>query len=138
MEIIGKWSNDILYAPYSHSDEVLVFLPNGSGVLEVYNLSLCWYETFTYWVKGNAVNIIGGSYYHYDFHKHRIEKLPARLNFSGQFSLGAGINVYGGAIDILKFENWSYNTIPDRYGRVPSFEPLAYTPPSFQEWVHDD
>jgi len=58
--IVGIWSADSIYGPGAQADTILVFLPDGAGVLEEWNFSLCCYDLFTWQISGDAVlNVTG-------------------------------------------------------------------------------
>jgi len=58
--IVGIWSADAIYGPGAQADTVLVFLPDGSGVLEEWNFSLSYYDLFTWGITdGGRLNITG-------------------------------------------------------------------------------
>jgi hypothetical protein len=45
-ELVGRWSNDVLYGPGAQSDHVLIFKPDGTGRYEFLNWMLCSAELF--------------------------------------------------------------------------------------------
>jgi hypothetical protein len=45
-ELIGIWSADARFGPGAQSDEMLVFKPDGTGWIEVWNFCLCELEFF--------------------------------------------------------------------------------------------
>ena len=58
--IVGIWSADSIYGPGAQADTVLVFLPDGAGVLEEWNFSLSYYDLFTWQIGGDsALNVTG-------------------------------------------------------------------------------
>jgi len=133
MEIVGKWSLDP-FAP-DHQDMVLVFLQDGRGVLEIYNWSLCWYETFRYMIQDNNIIIIGERRFDDNLQTKQIEEAPSQIRYDGKVSLTQGLDISGKQIDILEFEQPPLLSYFDekRFGRV-IFDVSQYQRPSFEEW----
>ena len=65
--LIGIWSGDVLDPPGSHSDEFLVFNPDGTGYQEYLNVVTCYAWVFRWTIKPDG-----------------------RLRFLGQEELGLG------------------------------------------------
>ena len=133
MDIVGKWSLDSL-AP-DHQDMVLVFLSDGHGVLEIYNWSLGWYETFNYTIQNNSIRIFGDWRYEDNLQTKQIEETPSQIRYDGKVLITQEVDVSGKQIDILEFEQ---PPIPSyfhekRFGRVV-FDVSLYRKPSFEEW----
>ena len=133
MNIVGKWSLDPLVP--DHQDMVFVFLPDGRGVLEIYNWSLGWYETFNYIVQDNSISIVGDRRYEDNLQTKEIEETPSQIRYDGKILITHGVDASDKQIDILEFEQ---PPIPScfhekRFGRIV-FDVSLYRKPSFEEW----
>jgi hypothetical protein len=59
-KIIGMWSIDIMYGPGAQEDTMIVFLPNGTGWIEISHYILCELETFYWKCESNGkISILG-------------------------------------------------------------------------------
>ncbi len=133
MDIVGKWSLDPLAS--DHQDMVLVFLPNGHGVLEIYNWSLCWYETFKYTIRENVITIIGERRYDDNLQTKQLEEVPSQIRYEGKVSMTQGIDVSGKQVDTLEFEQPPAPSYfrEKRFSRI-IFDVSQYQNPSFEKW----
>lgn len=66
MNIVGRW-NRIVDDDDAPEDEVLTFLPDGTGVYEYYWWRLSFYATFRYTFDGTTLRCDGLYDYDYDF-----------------------------------------------------------------------
>jgi len=113
----------------------LVFLPDGHGVLEIYNWTLCWYETFNYIVQDNSISIIGDRRYDDNVQTKQLEEAPSQIRYDGKIFIAKGMDASGKQIAILEFEQPPAPAYfhEKRFGRV-IFDVSQYQNPSFDEW----
>jgi hypothetical protein len=59
-KLVGLWSADHMYGPGAHSDEIVIFKPDGTGRLDIINLTLCCAMEFRWQVSAeNKITIHG-------------------------------------------------------------------------------
>lgn len=128
------WSTGSLYAP-GPQNEILVFLPDRIGVLEVYNWALCWYETFTYAVHENVLTMSGDTRYSDNPKTYQIEQESSHIHYHGKFLIHTGKDVDGVPLEVMEFDNppVKFATRENIFGRV-ILDIVSYRYPSFQEW----
>ena len=128
------WSTGSRYVPVPQ-DEILVFLPNGIGVLEVYNWALCWYETFTYTVHKDVLTMTGDTRYSDNLKTYQIEQEPSRIHYDGKFLIHIGKDIDGAPLEIIDFgyPPVEFATREKTFGRVV-LDIASYRYPSFEEW----
>jgi hypothetical protein len=60
-ELIGIWSADARFGPGAQSDEMLVFKPDGTGWIEVWNFCLCELEFFEWTLTSSGWMAVVGT-----------------------------------------------------------------------------
>lgn len=83
--ITGRWSTAWFY--HDPADEVLVFLPDGSGVFEYHWWTLNSYETFSYRVEGDYLYLTVNTQYTSDSEENTVKETPSDIDFSGRFRI---------------------------------------------------
>jgi hypothetical protein len=123
--IVGIWSHDILFSPGAAADEILVFRPDGTGVCEIYNWTLCSYDTFVWSLEHDGkLNIYGR-----DSFESAMEHSASSLSVSSiPFHITREQTPVYGTVDILnlRLAEW----LPKRFGRTKG-DIASYTLPEF-------
>lgn len=60
VNLIGVWSADARFGPGAQSDEILVFKPDGTGWLEIWNFYLCSVDFFEWTIASPGRITING------------------------------------------------------------------------------
>ena len=123
--LVGVWSHDALFSPGAAADEVLVFRSDGTGVAEVYNWTLCSYDTFAWQVESDGTLTI---IVLHSFESATIST-PSDLRVTrATFRIASEQTPVFGVIDVLHLPiaHW----LPDRYGRTKA-DVATYPFPEF-------
>ena len=127
--LVGIWSHDVLFSPGAAADELLVFRPDGTGVVEIYNWVLCSYNTFVWQIENDVRLTIKGQ----QFFESATTSIPSDLHMShADFHITSEQTPVFGVIDVLHLTlgHW----LPDRYGRTGA-DITGYLLPEFDRTV---
>lgn len=118
-QIVGIWSADSIYGPGAQSDTVLVFLPDGTGVMEEWNFSLCYYELLTWNVVGDLLNINGIKSVTQDDTGQTVDEPSLFGMVALQFTIAEESVPKGGVAEVLTLIHEGPNRLPfaEKYGR---------------------
>jgi len=131
-ELIGRWSTLGFY-PHDPQNEVLVFLPDGTGVFEFYWWRLSSYETFNYVVESNQLTIHGTEMYAYSDDTKHVETETSRLRFVSSFSIRQDDHqATTGYVNLLEFDRPFSLSRATKFGRrAADVDVSVYKPPVF-------
>lgn len=115
-EILGYWSADACYGPGAQSDEAIVFLPDGTGVIEVWNFRLCGYETFRWSIEAGNTLVLTGIIDVTEEDGGIVEE-PSTFGLCAAVSISRETTPSGKENDVLRVA--MPPGLPDMYCRVP-------------------
>ncbi len=134
MSLVGKWST-LLFQPHEPANEVLVFLPDGTGVYEYYWWRLSFYATFTYSLAEDLLTVVGVSDHDFNFETKTQLESAASWRFATPitFTSGSGVLSADEPVEILELAEPLPMTEQVRFGRSTAADMQYYTIPSFWE-----
>jgi hypothetical protein len=140
MSLVGTWST-LLFYPHDPADDVLVFLPDGTGVYEYYWWRLSFYATFTYTLVDDLLTVVGVSDHDFDFETKTQQESAADWRFATRisFATGSGALPADEPVEILQLEEALPMTSQVRFGRSTAAADMQYySIPSFWEEYPSD
>jgi len=133
MNLVGTWST-LMFFPHDPANDVLAFLPDGTGVYEYYWWRLSFYATFTYSLEGDLLTVRGVKDYDFDFDTKTQTETDSSWVFSTQVSLAAGPSQLEEQVEILELAAALPLTKELRFGRTTAAADMQYYGmPSFWE-----
>jgi hypothetical protein len=137
--LAGIWNSDEGFAVCSPSWEVLVLEENGTGRVEVFNFSLCSYDTFAWKIiNDNTIAILGENSFQWDpestsgFEMSKSDLYLPHLRFSIEYENDSR----GSQIEMLKFDQDVI--LCDRYGKSTCWTLETYPLPEFSHLFDTD
>lgn len=134
--LIGVWSEDRRYGPGAQSDQLVVFLPNGQGCLQICNAAMEHVEVFDWTLNQDGTLKISGTARRtteYNVQEGQTTEEPGRLHFQRlRFRIEREDTPRGDEMDVLTLgdgqNNWSrclfdvQGLVAEKFGLVRRFQ----------------
>ncbi|HYF49086.1 MAG TPA: hypothetical protein VEJ63_06760 [Planctomycetota bacterium] len=118
LSLLGLWSVDVMYGPGAASDEVLLFFPDGSGRLDLFNWLWCGSDLFN-WKVDQGILVLKGfrSVDSSEDAKSLVESTDL-LNLSVAYSISVEQTKSGKEMRVLRTKTSLKPLISDHFGFV--------------------